>query len=212
MMGIQRVKTDAFFEGTLGKRLVKIVPFNHPLTPLDLQLLQDEFKARPDEERDVVVVCLGQEIAVDAWLEEYNKRRPINRIEVVELRTDQKYGKFFIRQPAQAQVKVERQDRHIVVEIEDFISLTIVERLEIDTPLFEAQIPDWRAMVDVVLIDPAYDGEVFNIALSDVPERKNDLVSGCYELPAPDGSITVAIKIIDMLGEEVLVTAEVGPA
>ncbi|MEA3341441.1 MAG: hypothetical protein U9R15_15870 [Chloroflexota bacterium] len=212
MMGIQRVKTDAFFEGTLGKRLVKIVPFNHPLTPLDLQLLQDEFKARPDEERDVVVVCLGQEIAVDAWLEEYNKRRPINRIEVVELRTDQKYGKFFIRQPAQAQVKVERQDRHIVVEIEDFISLTIVERLEIDTPLFEAQIPDWRAMVDVVLIDPAYDGAVFNIALSDVPERKNDLGSGCYELPASDGSITVAIKIIDMLGEEVLVTAEVGPA
>ncbi len=98
---------------------------------------------------------------------------------------------------------------NIVVEIEDFISPTIVERLEMDTPLFKAQIPDWRAMVDVVMVDTAYDGEVFNIALSDVPERKNDLVEGRYEVEAPEGETTVAVKIIDMLGEEVLVTAEV---
>ena len=209
LVGIERTKTDTFFDGTLGRRLVKIVPFNHPLTLLDLQLLQDELKARPDEERDIVVVCLGQEMAIDPWLEEYNKRRPINKTEVIELRTDQKYGKFFVYQPAQAQVQIERQDGNIVVEIEDFISPTIVERLEMDTPLFKAQIPDWRAMVDVVLIDTAYDGDVFNIALSDVPEKKNDLVSGHYELPAPDGPTTVAVKVIDMLGEEVLVTAKV---
>jgi len=69
----------------------------------------------------------------------------------------------------------------------------------VNTPLFKAQIPDWRAMVDVVLIDTAYDGKVFNITLSDVPERKNDLVSGRYELPAPEGETTIAVKIIDML-------------
>ena len=185
------------------------MPFNHPLTLLDLQLLQDELKARPDEERDVVAVCLGKETATDGWLEEYNKRRPINKIEVIELRTDQKYGKFFVHQPAQAQVNVARRDGNIVVEIEDFISPTIVERLEMDTPLFKAQILDWRAMVDVVMVDTAYDGEVFNIALSDVPERKNDLVEGRYEVEAPEGETTAAMKIVDMLGEEVLVTAEV---
>jgi hypothetical protein len=63
-------------------------------------------------------------------------------------------------------------------------------------PLFKAHIPDWRAMVDVIMIDTAYDGEVFNIVLSDVPERKDDLVVGHYELPAPDGPTTVAVKII----------------
>jgi len=215
-IGLQRTKADTYFDGTLGTRLVKIVPFNHPLTLLDLQLLQDELKARPDEERDVVLVCLGKEIAVDPWVEDHNKRHPVNRIEVIELRTDQKYGKFFVHQPAQAQVGIQRLSSDVsetsevlVVEIEDFISPTIVERLEMDTPLFKAQIPDWRAMVDVVLIDTAYNGEVFNIILSDVPERKNDLVSGRYELPAPEGATTVAVKIIDMLGEEVLVTAEV---
>jgi len=213
-VGIQRTKTDTYFDGTLGTRLVKIVPFNHPLTLLDLQLLQDELKARPDEERDIVLVCLGKETAIDAWLADYNKRHPVNKIEIIELRTDQKYGKFFVHQPAQAQVKIERQDRTLLVEIEDFISPTIVKRLEMDTPLFKAQIPDWRAMVDVVMIDTAYDGGpdgsgVFNIALSDVPERKNDLVGGRYELPAPDGPTTIAVKIIDMLGEEVLVTSTI---
>lgn len=64
-------------------------------------------------------------------------------------------------------------------------------------------------MVDCVMIDSTYDGSVFNITFSDVPEKKNDLVTGKYELPALDGRTTVAVKIIDMLGEEVLVTKEV---
>lgn len=59
------------------------------------------------------------------------------------------------------------------------------------------------------MIDTAYDGRVFNVVLSDVPEKKTDLVQGSYELPAPTDETTVAVKIIDMLGEEVLVTKAV---
>jgi len=61
-------------------------------------------------------------------------------------------------------------------------------------------------MVDSVAIDTAYNGQFSNIALSDVPERKSDLVSGGYDLPAPPDETTVAVKITDVLGEEVLVT------
>jgi len=46
-IGIQRTRTDRFFDGTLGKNLVKIIDFNHPLTLLDLQLLQDELRRCP---------------------------------------------------------------------------------------------------------------------------------------------------------------------
>ncbi|MEW6574188.1 MAG: hypothetical protein AB1374_11210 [Bacillota bacterium] len=66
----------------------------------------------------------------------------------------------------------------------------------------------FRSMVDCVM-DTAYNGEIFNVAFADVPEKKSDLVSGSYELPPPDGETTVAVKIIDMLGEEVLVTERV---
>ena len=63
---------------------------------------------------------------------------------MIELRTDQEYGKFFVHQPAHAKVKIERRDGQIVVEIEDFLSPTIIERLEMDVPLLQVQIPDWR--------------------------------------------------------------------
>jgi len=59
-LGITRTKTDSFFDGTLGKNeLVKIIDFNHPLTLLDLQLIKDELQKRPEEDRDIVVVCLA---------------------------------------------------------------------------------------------------------------------------------------------------------
>lgn len=131
----------AFAPGLTILESLRELPFTHPLTLMDLQLVKDELEARPDEERDVVVVCLGKELAVDAWLEEHNKHRPINRIESIELRTDQKYGKFFVHQPAEAQVSIQRRAGKIIVDIEDFISPTIVERLEMDTPLFRAKIP-----------------------------------------------------------------------
>jgi adenine-specific DNA-methyltransferase len=51
------------------------------------------------------------------------------------------------------------------------------------------------------MIDPNYDGKVFMIALSDVPEKKNDFVAGEYEVPISKEKTTVAVKIIDMLGE-----------
>jgi hypothetical protein len=70
--------------------------------------------------------------------------------------------------------------------------------------VFRAQIADWRAVVDCVLIDTQYNGDLFNITLSDVPERKQDLVKGRYELLAPPTGSTVAVKIIDMLGEEIV--------
>ena len=59
-------------------------------------------------------------------------------------------------------------------------------------------------MVDSVMIDADYNGSVFNITLADVPERKNDLVEGKYIVEAGKGA-TIAVKVTDMLGEEVLV-------
>lgn len=209
-VGVTRTRTDRYFDGTLGKKLVKVVPFSHPLTLLDLEELKRELEARPEEDRSIVLVCLGKEPAADAWMEDWNRLRKgkaaANRIEVIELRTDPKYGKFFQHQPARATVKLSRRKDAITVEIEDFISPTIVERLHDQAGLLKPKIDDWRAMVDCVLIDPDYDGKVFRIAVSDVPERKTDLVSGRYELPESGTGRAIAVKIIDMLGEEVLVT------
>ena len=68
IIGIQRIRTDSFFEGILGKQLVKIIPFSHPLNPLDLEEIKRELESRPDEERNVTVVCLGIEFAPEDGL------------------------------------------------------------------------------------------------------------------------------------------------
>jgi DNA modification methylase len=209
-VGVTRTRTDQYFDGTLGKKLVKIVPFNHPLTLLDLEEVKRELDARPGEDRGVVLVCLGKEPTADAWIEDWNRMRrgkvAVNRIEAIELRTDPKYGKFFQHQPARARVKVGRKDDTVSVTIQDFISPSVIERLQTEAGLLQPKIDDWRAMVDCVLIDPDYDGQVFRIALSDVPERKTDLVAGHYDVTVGRGPRTVAVKVVDMLGEEVLVT------
>jgi len=209
-LGITRMRSDAFFDGTHGKRLAKIIPFGRPLSPVDLEELKKELKARPDETRDVVVVSLGKETVVDAWLDDWNRLRKQgdvpNGIEVIELRTDAKYGQFLRHEPATAKLSLRRAKGKLRVEIENFASPSILQRLRQQAGVVAPVIDDWRSMVDCVMIDAAYGGEVFNVALSDVPEKKTDLVVGRYELPAPEDPTTVAVKIVDMLGEEVLVT------
>lgn len=208
-LGVTRTRTDPYFDGTQGGRLVKIVPFNHPLTPLDLEALRTELKTRPTEERDIMLVCLGWQHDARAWVEAYNRIRPVNKLHVVELRSDRKHGGIIRHEPLSASITARREgdgtDARLVVVVQDVVSPTIMQRLNMEQGVFRAQIADWRAVVDCILIDTQHDGELFNVTLADVPERKQDFVDGRYELPAPPAGSLVAVKIIDMLGEELVV-------
>lgn len=209
-LGVERLRSDTFFDGLLGRRLVKIIPFGHPLSPVDLEAIRIELDARPDEDRAITVVCLGKELAADAWLADWNrlrkKKTDPHHIEVIELRTDPRYGGFIQHEKAQARIAVRRKGGKLHVEIKDFVSPGILQRLAQQSGVVQAKIADWRSMVDSVMIDTAFDGAVFNVAHADVPARKTDMVVGDYELDAPAGEVTVAVKITDMLGEEVLIT------
>ena len=80
-----------------------------------------------------------------------------------------------------------------------------IKRLNIESGLFRVKIPDFRCMIDTVLIDNDYDGKTSYVVYSDVPEKRDNLVQGKYEIELPNPEAKVAIKIIDMLGEEVLI-------
>lgn len=64
-------------------------------------------------------------------------------------------------------------------------------------------------MIDCVLIDTNYDGNAFHIVYSNIPEKKSDLVKGKYEIEIPEDEIKIAVKIIDMLGEETIFVKEI---
>lgn len=207
-IGIERTYTDPFFNGTLGNSLVKIVDFNHPLTRQDLELIKQELKLRPEEDRSVKIICLGKESLIDSLVVEHNKKHILNKFEVIELRSDMKYGKFLIHKPPTANVIITRKEDKAVIEIKDFLSPTIIERLDNENNLIKVSITDFRSMIDVVLIDSNYDNLIFNTLLSDVP-AKNEFIKGKYEVTIPDKKCKIAIKIIDMLGEEIMIIQDV---
>lgn len=214
--GITRTKTETFFDGLRDSgELVKIIDFNHPLTLLDLQLIKDELDKRPEEDRDIVVICLGRETKVDSWVEEWNKKQPHK-----DARTSKRMRQFVVfdlkdknfvsYEPSKAEIEITRAGKDKVkIKVISFISPSIIKRLELESGLLQKKIPDFRSMIDVVLVDTNYDSEVFKIGFSDVPEKQSDLVKGEYELEITEKPTKVAVKIIDMLGEEVLVTKEV---
>lgn len=197
--GIQTDRKDLFFDGIVGGQLAKIIDIDRPLNRLDIQIIKDEIQHnRPDETRDITVFCNGSEIELIAELA--NEKTPINRITICDIQQDG----VITDQPAEAEVQIAKEGKKASVKIIDYISPSILARLEIDRTLFNEQIDDFRAQIDCVLIDTDYNGTVFNIVESDLPQKKTDFIIGEYELFLPRADVKVAVKIVDMLGEEVI--------
>ena len=197
--GVQVDRKDLFFDGMVGGQLAKIADLDKPLTLLDVQIIKDEIQNnRPDETRNITVFCNGSEMAVFKALEK--DKNPINKITVQDI---QKNG-MFTNQPAEADIKINKRGKKVKIEIVDYISPTILARLDIDRTLLDEQIDDFRAQIDYVLIDTDYNNEYFNIVESDMPGKKSDFIKGTYELPLPKIGATVAVKVVDMVGEEIL--------
>lgn len=58
-------------------------------------------------------------------------------------------------------------------------------------------------------LPPANVGAAVAVGLADIPERRQDLVAGEHVVGRPHGSgRPVAVRITDVLGEEVLVLSE----
>ncbi len=120
------------------------------------------------------------------------------------------------REPAAAKVSVERLARAsghgptVRITLDEYTNPAIRAWLKQHPPKSPLDLSDGRCTVDSVMIDPAYDGHTFRAALADMPAKQHETVRGVYELPAIDGADTVAVKIVDVLGEEVIVTARLG--
>ena len=198
--GIRKDNGDLFFDGRLGDNLVKIVGLDRPLNRLDLQLIEEEIRtSRPDDTRDIAVFCNGCELGVIAELD--RRKRPVNKIIVRDIQKDG----ITTEKPAEAEVSIAKRGKKVKISILDYISPSILARMELDRTIFNEQIDDFRAQIDCALFDTDYNGKHFNIVESDVPGKKRDYVRGDYEFALPRPGARVAVKIIDMLGEETII-------
>lgn len=199
--GVQTRLGNRHFDGLLNETLVKIAELSKPLSPIDVSLIDDVIATNcPDETRDIILICNGCETNVLEHIAKRNKTRGINRLSVRDIQRDE----TIVFSPPEADVRVTRKKGAATVEVRDFISPTILARMQIDRSIFDEQVGDFRAQIDCVLIDNDYNGKCFRICERDLPGKKTDFVQGKYEIELPRPKARIAVKIIDMLGEEVL--------
>ncbi len=203
--GVEIIKTDNFFDGTVKGDLIKILDFNRPCNMLDIQAVKDELtNNRKDETRNIRLIASGAEVTVEEELNAYNKTHAVNKITITNIQTDG----VILSEPAEADITISRDGNQATVTIGNYFSPTIMKRLNMDMSLFQEHITDFRSQIDIVLIDNDYNGEVFNIVENDIPEKKTDFIKAHYQIKLPSPSATIAIKIVDMLGEERLLIDE----
>ncbi len=97
------------------------------------------------------------------------------------------------RSPLQVDIQWQRQA--------DTLEITL---RAVHNPALDAPLADWRTGVLSVAVDPAYDGQVFRAVHVDAPKGKGQLVQGRYHIPLPPGPARVAVKVVDMLGQEAI--------
>jgi nucleoside-triphosphatase THEP1 len=73
----------------------------------------------------------------------------------------------------------------------------------------QARVEDFKQIIDSVAVDVDYNGKLFNAEIMDLPTKK-ELIKAKYgwEYLKKD-KYTVAVKIVDVLGEEYFETFEV---
>jgi hypothetical protein len=62
--------------------------------------------------------------------------------------------------------------------------------------------PDWRALIDAVDIDPAYNGAVLRPLVMDLPSKRRAVVQGHYLVQVADTPAQIAVRVTDIFGHE----------
>jgi DNA modification methylase len=216
MYGVEPVKRT-YFDGVLDKNFVKVMPMNRVLNKMDIRTLiknvddkKDSFTVKtkskagePVYEEGVLVICSGMELDVLDFIKKENKTGV--KIEVRDILTDKK-NLIFKKKP-EAKIDVKAKDKKLSVELKDFYSPILMRKLEIENEKVlkkdhKAKVEDFKQIIDSVAIDVDYNGKLFNAEVMDLPDKKETIKAKYSWEYAKKGKYTVAIKVVDVLGEE----------
>lgn len=196
-LNIQQFSESNVFDGELDGRHVKILPVNRIATKADLNELVANLpykayeKAKDENPNDpvdrITLICMGHEPDLKASLQQMVGIYKLD-IEVVDILRDKKDLEFKRDSQAEAILK------HDKVIIKNFYPMNLLQKLSLQ----KENVDEWRQLVDSIMVDYNYDGNILNPQIIDIPE-KNDLVKGEYKIPSDHGIIRV--KITDLLSE-----------
>lgn len=202
---IQPITNDSIFDGQKDLYLVKIMPINRIATKADLSQLVTNFDYKLFDKRKennpnqpverIMLVCMGHEPGLGAALEADTGYKM--DVKVVDILRDK--SKIEFKRDSDANIVI--LNNKLIVE--QFYPMNLLQKLS----LYQEDVNDWRQLVETIMIDWNYDGDVLRPTIIDAP-GKNELVSGEYNLPAQTSRIR--IKITDLLSESLEVDVQNG--
>lgn len=216
MYGVEPVKRSQF-DGILDNKFVKIMPLNKVLNKLDIKTALKNIEDSIDSftpkttskgseeiyEEGVIIICSGAELDAEDFLKKENKTGV--KIIIRDILNDKK-SLIFKKKP-EARIEVKAKDKKLTVIIKEFYSPILMRKLELENEKVidkktQTKVEDFKQIIDSVAIDVDYDGKLFNAEIIDLPDKK-ELIKAEYNYTyKTSGKNTVAIKIVDVLGEE----------
>lgn len=196
-LNIQPFSASNIFDGELDGRNVKILPVNRIATKADLgelvaNLPYKSYEKKQDESQNDVVdritlVCMGHEPDLVGAFKNMVGKYNID-VELVDILLDKSNLEF--KRDSTADVRLKGH----TVEIRQFFPMNLMQKLSLQ----KENVDNWTQLVESVMIDYDYDGNVLKPQIIDIPDE-NSLVKGKYDIPNNHGRIK--IKITDLLSE-----------
>ena len=169
-------------------------------------------------ENKVIVICSGAELDARDFSKKENNTGVA--IEIRDIQVDKKDLDF--KKPTEASVSYTTKGNVLTVDVKDYYSPLLMKRLELENEgrlsmKDRVNVFDYRQAIEHIVIDVNYgEGQkkskdiAFNAEAFMHKEKKNELVEVSYSHTyEKKGTYTVAIKIVDVLGEEYFETHEV---
>ncbi len=221
--GIEPVKRT-WFDGQLDNNFIKVMPLNRVLNKLDIKNAiknisdnLDSFTPKTTSKtgediykEGVVLICSGAELDVEDYIKKENNTG-VN-LAARNILNDKK-NLIFKKKP-EAKIETQVSGNKLKVTIKEFYSPILMRKLELENEKLvdkrnEAKVEDFKQIIDSVAIDIDYDGKLFNAEIIDLPDKK-EVIKAIYEYTYTNkGKSVIAVKIIDVLGEEYFETFEI---
>jgi len=205
-----------YFDGKMSSSYVKIIDPNRILSKKDveevikhIQEQQEEYiyTNSPLKYYDIELICSGKELDIEVFIKKHNTTNCIIKVKDILI---EKEGLIFKEKPT-VETGVSIDKNQLKISIKDFISPVLMKKLELENKNKSEKviIEDYKQIIDSVAIDVDYDWKLFNAEIIDNPWKK-EVVKWEYEWAyTTKWNQTVAIKIIDILGEELFETYDV---
>ena len=202
---VNPLPNNSLYDGEKDGRLVKIMPINRIATRQDLNSLITGFDYKIFEKRStthpgepvesLLLVCMGHEPDLAAHLQQSVTDKYELDVKIVDILRDR--NDLVFKQDSDAEIEVGAG----YLVIKNFYPMNLLNKLS----MRKESVEEWRELVDSIVIDFNYNGEVMQPQVVDAPE-KNEMVEGKYKIPEDHGKIKV--KITDLLSEILEVEVE----